>query len=116
LDGGEGDPAALDFREDLVGEVGHGRGVGVATGPFPVAACPNPTYRSLGIGLSTCLDRWSAGGVGCRFRGPGSRDVAAAVAVAGHGDAGCAGEYDSVVGRIANPGRRSRRSSVIPMW
>ena len=35
---------------------------------------------------------------GCRFRGPWGRDVAAAVAVAGHRDAGCAGEDDPVVG------------------
>ena len=33
---------------------------------------------------------------GCRFRSPRCRDVRAAVAVAGHRDAGRAGEYDSV--------------------
>src|SRR5919108_109888 len=84
--------------EDLVGEVGPGRGPGVATGPFPWAACPNPTCRSLGIGLSTCLARWSASCGGCRFRGPWGRYGAAAVAVARHGDAGRAGEHGPVVG------------------
>src|SRR6185312_10343672 len=50
-------------------------------------------------GLSTCLARWStACGGGCRWWGPGGRDFAAAVAVAGYRDAGCAGEGDPVVG------------------
>ena len=31
---------------------------------------PNPTYLFPGIGPSTCLDRWSSAGCGCRGRGP----------------------------------------------
>jgi hypothetical protein len=57
----------------------------VSRGPLP-----NPACSSLSTGLSTCLTRWSASG-GCWCGGPRGRDVAAAVAVAGHGDAGCAG-------------------------
>src|ERR1022692_2108462 len=45
-----------------------------------------------------CLSRWSAAGGGCWSGGPWGRDAAAAVAVAGHGDAGCAGEGDPVGG------------------
>src|SRR6266545_3959159 len=58
----------------------------VSWGPLPHPAC---TSRC--TGRSTCLDRWSAVGGGCRFRGPRGWHVAAAIAVAGHGDAGCAG-------------------------
>src|SRR5438876_9340506 len=59
---------------------------------------PHPACGSHRTGRSTCLARWSAAGGGCRFRGPGGRDGAAAVAVADHGDAGCAGEHDPLVG------------------
>src|ERR1019366_7346980 len=80
------------------GEVGPGRGAGVATGPFPWTAYPNPTCQSLGIGLSTCLTHWSTVGLGCRFRGPWGRDLVTAVAVTSHSDAGGAGEHGPVVG------------------
>ena len=59
---------------------------------------PHPACDSHRTGRSTCLDRRSAGSGGCRFRGPRGRYVSAAVAVAGHRDAGCAGEHDPVVG------------------
>ena len=59
---------------------------------------PNRTCVSPRIRLSTCLARCSAAGGG---GGPGSRDVRHAVAVAGHGDAGGAGEHDPVPNRRA---------------
>jgi len=58
------------------------------------------------IRLSTCLARCSAAGGG---GGPGGRDVRAAVAVAGHGDAGGAGEHDPVVGDL--PARAAEAAS-----
>src|SRR6188472_4067891 len=61
---------------------------------------PNRTCVSPRIRLSTCLARCSAAGGG---GGPGGRDVRAAVAVAGHGDAGGAGEHDPVVGDLPAP-------------
>src|SRR6266511_1114438 len=45
----------------------------------------------------TCLARWSAVDC-CRFWGPWCRDGAAAVAIAGYRDVGCAGERGPVVG------------------
>ena len=64
-------------------------------GPLPHRACASRRTRR-----STCLSRWSAAGDEgcCRCRGPWGRDVAAAIAVAGHRDAGRAGEYDPVPG------------------
>ncbi len=61
---------------------------------------PNPACQFPGTGLSACLSRWLAVGGGFRCRGPRGRDLAAAVAVAvaGHRNAGCAGEGDPVVG------------------
>ena len=56
---------------------------------------PNRTCVSPRIRLSTCLSRCSAAGGG---GGPGGRYVRSAVAVAGHGDAGGAGEHDPVLG------------------
>src|SRR5450755_2440630 len=58
---------------------------------------PNPPCDSHRNGLSTCLTSWSAGGNGCLVDRPRGRYPAAAVAVAGHGDAGCASEHDPVV-------------------
>ena len=75
--------------------VGHGRGVRVAPGSVSRARPPNRTCDSHRTRLSTCLARCSAAGGG---GGPGGRDVRAAVAVAGHFDAGGAGEHDPVVG------------------
>src|SRR5690242_17814545 len=57
---------------------------------------PHPPCVSPRNGRSTCLARWSAARGWCR--GPGGGYGAAAVAVAGHRDAGCAGEYDPVAG------------------
>jgi hypothetical protein len=59
---------------------------------------PHPACDSHRTGRSTCLASWSAVGGGCRVRCPRGRDPAAAVAVAGDRDAGCAGEGDPVVG------------------
>jgi len=59
---------------------------------------PHPACDSHRTGRSTCLASWSAVGGGCRVRCPRGRDPAAAVAVAGDRDAGCAGESDPVVG------------------
>jgi hypothetical protein len=56
---------------------------------------PNRTCVSPRIRLSTCLSRCSAAGGG---GSPGGRYVRSAVAVAGHGDAGGAGEHDPVLG------------------
>src|SRR6266496_1371979 len=50
-------------------------------------------------GLSACLSRWSAAGGGCRLGGPRCRYPGAAVAVARHCNAGCAGEHHSVMGK-----------------
>ena len=65
----------------------------VSAGPLPHPAC---TFQC--TGRSACLARWSAAGGGCWFRSPWGRDIAAAVAVAFHRDAGCAGEDDPVAG------------------
>jgi hypothetical protein len=54
-------------------------------------------------GLSTYLARWLAGC--CRLGRPRGRYLAAAVAVAGHRDAGCAGEPDSVDGELPGAAR-----------
>ena len=59
---------------------------------------PHPACDFHRTGRSTCLASGSAVGGGCRVRGPWGRDPAAAVAVAGDRDAGCAGEGDPVVG------------------
>ena len=59
---------------------------------------PHPACDSHRTGRSTCLASGSAVGGGCRVRCPWGRDPAAAVAVAGDRDAGCAGEGDPVVG------------------
>jgi hypothetical protein len=59
---------------------------------------PHPACDSHRTGRSTCLASGSAVGGGCRVDGPRSRDPAAAVAVAGDRDAGCAGEGDPIVG------------------
>jgi hypothetical protein len=59
---------------------------------------PHPACDSHRTGRSTCLASGSAVGGGCRVRCPRGRDPAAAVAVAGDRDAGCAGEGDPVVG------------------
>src|SRR5260370_27335687 len=72
-----------------------GRGFGVAAVRFPQA--PSRTrrapFRAPGAPRVFPAGSAAAGG-GCWFRGPGGRDVAAAVAVARHGDAGGAGEHD----------------------
>jgi hypothetical protein len=59
---------------------------------------PHPACGSHRTGRSTCLASGSAVGGGCWVRCPWGRDPAAAVAVAGDRDAGCAGESDPVVG------------------
>ena len=59
---------------------------------------PHPACDSHRTGRSTCLASGSAVGGGCQVRCPWGRDPAAAVAVAGDRDAGCAGEGDPVVG------------------
>ena len=59
---------------------------------------PHPACDSHRTGRSTCLASGSAVGGGCRVRCPWGWDPAAAVAVAGDRDAGCAGEGDPVVG------------------
>jgi hypothetical protein len=59
---------------------------------------PHPACGSHRTGRSTCLASWSAVDRGCQVRCPRGRDPAAAVAVAGDPDAGCAGESDPVVG------------------
>jgi hypothetical protein len=59
---------------------------------------PHPACDSHRTGRSTCLASGSAVGGGCQVRCPRGRDPAAAVAVAGDRDAGCAGEGDPVVG------------------
>src|SRR4249919_320425 len=61
---------------------------------------PNRTCGSHRIRLSTCLSRCSAARDGS---GPGGRYVRSAVAVAGHRDAGGAGEHDPVVGDPPTP-------------
>ena len=59
---------------------------------------PHPACDSHRTGRSTCLASGSAVGGGCWVRCPWGRDPAAAVAVTGDRDAGCAGEGDPVVG------------------
>src|SRR5580704_8477252 len=77
------------------GEVGLRARFRCCRRPFPASPLPHPACPFQGTGRSTCLSRRSAAaGGGCWFRGPGGRDVAAAVAVARHGDAGGAGEHD----------------------
>src|ERR1017187_9148739 len=66
---------------------------------FPAGPLPHPPCGSHRNGRSACLCRWSAAGEGCcRCRGPWGRDVASAIAVALHGDAGRAGEHGPVPG------------------
>ena len=94
-------PAAAGYRWPAVhparveGEVGLRARFRCCRRPFPASPLPHPACPFQGTGRSTCLSRRSAAaGGGCWFRGPGGRDVAAAVAVARHGDAGGAGEHD----------------------
>src|SRR6266851_7510136 len=67
--------------------------------PVSPTRSPHPACGSHRTGRSTCLGRWSAAGDGCcRTGSPWGRNVATAVAVAGHFDAGRAGEPDPVAG------------------
>src|SRR5689334_7405674 len=65
----------------------------VSRGPPPEPGVLISGHRALHVS-----GRWSAAGGGCRFRCPRGRDGVTAIAVAGHGDAGCAGEHGPVVG------------------
>src|SRR6266511_1852056 len=58
----------------------------------------------------TCLARWSAVDC-CRFWGPWCRDGAAAVAVAGYRDVGCAGERGPLWANLHPWSQKRRRSS-----
>ncbi len=97
--------------------VESGRGAGLALRPVRY---PGP-LAPLGVRLSPhralhVSARWStAGGGSCRFGGPWGRYGAAAVAVAvaGHCDAGGAGERTRCR-RISTPGRRS--DGRVPSW
>src|SRR6266536_5040256 len=97
---GAGPIVVLDItgEDSLQGGVGPGRGVGVTTDPFPGAARPHPACASRRTGRSTCLARWLAARGGHRCWGPWGRDGATPVSVSSYGDAGCAGEHDTVVG------------------
>src|SRR5512133_1859556 len=79
--------------------VGPGRPVGIAPGGFPRPARRTRRATLAATGSPRVLPVGSAGGDGCRVDGPRGRDLAAAVAVAGHRDAGSAGEDDPVVGK-----------------
>src|SRR5262249_21576936 len=57
----------------------------------------HPACASQRTGRSPCLSRWSAAGRGGRF-GPRGRDVAAAITVTSHSDAGCARAGDPIAG------------------
>src|SRR5260370_30533351 len=73
------------------GEVGLRARFRCCHSPFPACPLPHPACPSQGTGRSACLSRWSAAvRGGCWFRGPGGRDLASAIAVALHCDAGCA--------------------------
>ena len=79
----------------------------------PPARPPHPACTSRRNGRSTCLGRWSAA-VRLPVRGSMGSGCGAAVAVAGHRDAGCAGEDDPVVGEPPSWSQKRRRSSFIP--
>ena len=65
----------------------------------PASPLPHPACGSHRTGRSPRLACWSAASSGgCGFRGPWGRDGVAAVAVPGHGGAGCAGEHNPVAG------------------
>src|ERR1017187_1408860 len=86
-------------RSRQEGEVGLRARFRCCRRPFPAGPLPHPACPSQGTGRSACLSRRSAAaGGGCWFRGPGGRDVASAIAVARHGDAGGAGEHDLPLG------------------
>src|ERR1019366_505892 len=81
------------------GEVGLRARFRCCRRPFPAGPLPHPACPSQGTGRSACLSRRSAAaGGGCWFRGPGGRDVASAIAVSRHGDAGGAGDHDLPLG------------------
>jgi hypothetical protein len=81
-----------------VGEVGQRARCRCFHRSFPAGPLPNPAYRSPGTGLSTCLgpvvSRWGR----LPVSGSTGWGSATAVAVAGHRDAGGAGEHHPVVG------------------
>src|SRR5258706_9766441 len=93
-------PAAEAVHEPAgVGEVGLRARCRDFSWSSPASPLPHPACASPRTGRSACLAPWSVmcfGGCPCRSR-PG-RYFAAAIAVADHGDAGCAGEYDPVPG------------------
>ena len=100
-DGKQGEPSgpALGTETGLAGksEVGPQARCRCRHRSSPASPLPHPPCDSRRNGRSACLARWSAA-AGCRCRGPWGRDVAAAVAVARHLDAGGAGEHDPVAG------------------
>src|SRR4051794_14215199 len=69
----------------------------LAVSPFPRPAHRTRRARLHAPGAPRVL-RWSGRRSGCRVRGPRGRDGAAAVAVAGHRDAGGADEHDPLMG------------------
>src|SRR5258706_14427222 len=82
-----------------VGEVGLRARCRDFSWSSPASPLPHPACASQRTGRSGCLARWSVMCCGgCRCRSPRGRYFAAAIAVADHGDAGCAGEYDPVPG------------------
>ncbi len=86
-----------DARNPLPASVGSGTGRPAAFRPWvflsPPAEPGVPVFEHRALHVPC---RWSAGG--CRCRGPRGRDGAAAIAVASHLDAGCAGKHHALGG------------------
>lgn len=95
------------------GWVGPGRGTGLATSPFPRPARRTRRACLHATGAPRVLPagrrRWCLSG-----RCPRGRDLAAAVAVAGHSDAGSAGEHDSVAGEFPGSGQAESAAKLWP--
>ena len=85
-------------RTQTHGWVGPRRPVSVAAGGFPRTArrTRRAPFNAPGSPRVVIVGQPSRGGYRCRC--PRGGDPAAAVAVAGHCDAGCAGEHDPVIG------------------
>jgi hypothetical protein len=81
-------------RRKAAGEVGPRARCRCRHRSSPASPPPNPACPLLGTGLSTCLNRWSAARWRLPVSGRRGRNLAAAVAVAYHPDAGGAGEHD----------------------
>ena len=81
-------------RRNAAGEVGPRARCRCRHRSSPASPLPNPACPLLGTGLSTCLNRWSAARWRLPVSGRWGRNLAAAVAVAYHPDAGGAGEHD----------------------